>query len=148
MAASRLFTRVLRAPRVRALSTQPERVAQVPPASVAGTSMKGAPRAAGAAGAAGVPPGAADAAPGVPPRVPHRTAAGPGGARPPSKHRLLYSEIYPPLLWVLAYSTATYFALALTWNLLSRAEERGARDAELGALRRDIRAAVGGEKEI
>ncbi|WFD03670.1 hypothetical protein MOBT1_002363 [Malassezia obtusa] len=132
MAASRLFTRVLRAPRVRALSTQPERVAQVPPASVAGTSMKGAPRAAGAAGAAGVPPGAADAAPGV----------------PPAKHRLLYSEIYPPLLWVLAYSTATYFALALTWNLLSRAEERGARDAELGALRRDIRAAVGGEKEI
>ena len=78
----------------------------------------------------------------TPQAVPHRTAA-----QPTSKHRLLYSEIFPPLLRVLAYSTAAYFALHLTWGLLHRSEEGASQDAELTHLQRDIRAAAG-TKEI
>ncbi|KAI3614663.1 hypothetical protein CBS9595_003934 [Malassezia furfur] len=105
----------------------------------------------------GVPPASPQTLPpaaGTPlrgaPGVPHRTAAdaggapgGYGGARRPSKHRLVYGEVMAPMAWVLAYSTVTYFALALAWNWLARAEERAARDAELATLRTDIRATIG-----
>lgn len=98
----------------------------------------------------GVPPASPQTLPpaaGTPlrgaPGVPHRTAADAGGARRPSKHRLVYGEVMAPMAWVLAYSTATYFALALAWNWLKRAEERAARDAELATLRTDIRGAIG-----
>ncbi|WFC97100.1 hypothetical protein MBRA1_003766 [Malassezia brasiliensis] len=100
----------------------------------------------------GVPPASPQTLPpaaGTPlrgaPGVPHRTAADAGGVRRPSKHRLVYGEVIAPMAWVLAYSTATYFALALAWNWLARDEERAARDAELATLRTDIRAAIGGK---
>lgn len=84
-----------------------------------------------------LPGGAPSSAPQATARLPPR----------PSKHKLLYSEVIPPLLWVLAYSTATYFALALIWNVLKRSEERSSHETELGVLQREIRAATGA-KEI
>ncbi|WFC97456.1 hypothetical protein MYAM1_000170 [Malassezia yamatoensis] len=83
------------------------------------------------------------------PRIPHVTASEANRGRPqrPSKHRLVYSEIFGPMAWVLAYSTATYFALALVWNLLARSEEQSGQNQQISSLQRQIRAAVG-NKEI
>ncbi|PWN47036.1 hypothetical protein IE53DRAFT_371802 [Violaceomyces palustris] len=41
-----------------------------------------------------------------------------------NRHRLFYTDILPPMLRVLAYGSASYFALHLVWNLLDREEER------------------------
>lgn len=41
-----------------------------------------------------------------------------------SKHKLVYREIFPPLLRVLAYSSAVYFSLHLTWQVLDAREQR------------------------
>lgn len=53
---------------------------------------------------------------------------------------MMYTEIIPPMLRVLAYSTATYFALQLTWSLLNRSEEKAEQSTTLGHLQRDVRA--------
>jgi len=55
----------------------------------------------------------------------------------------VYSEIFPPMFRVLAYSTATYFAMHLMWVTLASAEERRAQAAEIEGLRTEIRAAQG-----
>ncbi|WFD35159.1 hypothetical protein MCUN1_002009 [Malassezia cuniculi] len=57
---------------------------------------------------------------------------------PKSKHALLYREIFPSLIKVLAYSTATYFALHLTWELLDAREQRIKQEQEISALKSDI----------
>ena len=56
------------------------------------------------------------------------------------KHALLYREIFPPLIRVLAYSTATYFALHLTWELLDAREQRIKQETEISSLQSEIRA--------
>ena len=61
-------------------------------------------------------------------------------APPKSKHALLYREIFPPLIRVLAYSTATYFALHLTWELLDAREQRIKQEREISSLQSEIRA--------
>ena len=61
---------------------------------------------------------------------------------PKSKHALLYREIFPPLLRVLAYSTATYFALHLTWELLDAHEQRIKQQSEIETMRNEIRGKV------
>ncbi|UZJ51612.1 hypothetical protein CBS101457_000932 [Exobasidium rhododendri] len=50
---------------------------------------------------------------------PHRRSTG-----PPSKHKLFYRTILPPLFRVLAYGSAVYFALHLTWQYLDGNEQR------------------------
>lgn len=68
---------------------------------------------------------------------------GRGDAPPPkSKDALMYRELFPPILRVLAYSTAAYFALHLTWSLLERREVKERQDAELQSLQSEIRHAV------
>ncbi|WFD28245.1 hypothetical protein MNAN1_003252 [Malassezia nana] len=62
-------------------------------------------------------------------------------ARTKSKHALLYSEIIPPVFRVLAYSTAAYFGMHLTWLALRNREESEAQAAELEQLRTDIQRA-------
>ena len=59
---------------------------------------------------------------------------------PKSKHVLLYREIFPPLIRVLAYSTATYFALHLTWELLDAREQRIKQETEISSLQSEIHA--------
>lgn len=41
-----------------------------------------------------------------------------------SKHKLVYREIWPPFLRVLAYASAVYFSLQLTWQYLDAREQR------------------------
>lgn len=60
-----------------------------------------------------------------------------------SRHALVYREIFPPMFRVLAYSTATYFAMHLLWVTMATEEERRAQAAELEDLRGEIRAAQG-----
>lgn len=62
-------------------------------------------------------------------------------ARPKSKHALLYSEIIPPVFRVLAYSTAAYFGLHLTWLALKNREETEAQAADMAQLRTEIQRA-------
>ena len=65
------------------------------------------------------------------------------GGRPKSQHTFLYTDIFPPMMRVLAYSTAAYFAMHLMWVTLASAEERRAQAAEIEGLRTEIRAAQG-----
>lgn len=51
---------------------------------------------------------------------------------PKSKHKLVYREIWPPLIRVLAYSSGVYFALHLGWQYLDGQEQR--------QLEQDVRA--------
>lgn len=62
-------------------------------------------------------------------------------ARPKSKHALLYSEIVPPVFRVLAYSTAAYFGMHLTWLALRNREEEAAQAADIAQLRTEIQRA-------
>ena len=72
-----------------------------------------------------------------------RGDGGRGDEPPPkSKDALMYRELFPPILRVLAYSTAAYFALHLTWSLLERREVQERQDAELQSLQSEIRHAV------
>lgn len=76
-------------------------------------------------------------------RATRRVAARPYSTGGKSRHALVYSEIFPPMFRVLAYSTATYFAMHLMWVTLASAEERRAQAAEIEGLRTEIRAAQG-----
>lgn len=66
---------------------------------------------------------------------------------PKTKHALLYSEIFPPVLKVLGYSTATYFALQLLWVHLRNQEEAAAQASELDGLKAEIRELSGASTE-
>lgn len=44
--------------------------------------------------------------------------------QPKSKHKLVYREIWPPFIRVLAYASAVYFSLQLTWQYLDGREQR------------------------
>ena len=50
---------------------------------------------------------------------PHRRTSG-----PPSRHKLFYRDIVPPLFRVLAYGSAVYFTLHLTWQYLDGREQK------------------------
>lgn len=76
-------------------------------------------------------------------RATRRVVARPYSTGGKSRHALVYSEIFPPMFRVLAYSTATYFAMHLMWVTLASAEERRAQAAEIEGLRTEIRAAQG-----
>ena len=65
-----------------------------------------------------------------------------GPAKRKSKHALMYREIFPPLIRVLAYSTATYFGLHLAWLLLEQRESGASQRAEIDALQADVRERV------
>ncbi|KDN41231.1 hypothetical protein K437DRAFT_258340 [Tilletiaria anomala UBC 951] len=64
----------------------------------------------------------------------------------PSKHRLFYRELLPPIFKVLAYSTAVYFSLHLAWTLLDRDEQRAAQAKEIQGLEEEARAAAANVK--
>ena len=53
------------------------------------------------------------------PTPPHREAKG-----PPSKHKLFYREVIPPLFRVLALGSAVYFSLHLAWQYLDGNEQK------------------------
>ena len=76
--------------------------------------------------------------------APH-AASGPrgGGPDPKAKSKLLYREIFPPMIRVLAYSTCAYFGMHLAWVLLKSDEEKRVQTAELGDMRAEIRALQG-----
>lgn len=76
-------------------------------------------------------------------RVAHRLGVRPYSTGGKSRHALVYREIFPPMFRVLAYSTATYFAMHLLWVTLATEEEKRAQAAEIDGLRTDIRAAQG-----
>lgn len=44
--------------------------------------------------------------------------------KPKSKHKLVYREIWPPFIRVLAYASAVYFSLQLTWQYLDGREQK------------------------
>ncbi|KAL4399361.1 hypothetical protein ACI68E_003740 [Malassezia pachydermatis] len=87
------------------------------------------------------PPSRPQPVPPQPQPLPSHQAAPPPPPPPKSKHALLYSDIFPPMFRVLAYSTATYFALHLAWTYLRNEEEARAQDAEITELREAIRTA-------
>ena len=53
---------------------------------------------------------------------------------PPSKHKLFYRELLPPIVRVLAYSSAAYFALHLLWTTLDTREQNQFRLGEIRSL--------------
>ena len=59
-----------------------------------------------------------------------------------SRHALMYREIIPPVLRVLAYSTLTYFTLHLTWQWLERNETGRAQQSSIEALKNEVRQKV------
>lgn len=69
--------------------------------------------------------------------------SGDGGPAPKMKAKLVYREIFPPMIRVLAYSTGAYFAMHLAWVLLKSEEEKRVQSSELGDLRDEIRACQG-----
>lgn len=58
--------------------------------------------------------------------------ADPTSAR--ARHASFYTDIVPALLRVLAYGSASYFALHLLWNLLDRDEQRQLMAKQAGQL--------------
>lgn len=50
-------------------------------------------------------------------------SGGSDNRKPASKHRLVYREIWPPLIRVLAYGSAVYFSLQLLWQYLDGLEQ-------------------------
>lgn len=61
------------------------------------------------------------------------------GAAPKLRQALLYREVFPPMIKVLAWSTGTYFLLHLTWAVLKN-EEEGVQQAHvLRTLQQSIR---------
>lgn len=64
------------------------------------------------------------------------------GGRPKSQHTFLYTDIFPPMMRVLAYSTAAYFAMHLTWLKLKNEEEKRAQTREMTQLRDEVRTSV------
>lgn len=54
---------------------------------------------------------------------PHRRST-----EPPSKHKLVYRQIFPPLIRVLAYGSAVYFSLHLVWQYLDGKEQKRLED--------------------
>lgn len=55
---------------------------------------------------------------------PSPQSSSPQDKQPKSKHKLVYREIWPPFIRVLAYASAVYFSLQLTWQYLDGREQR------------------------
>ncbi|CAO1616192.1 unnamed protein product [Jaminaea pallidilutea] len=73
---------------------------------------------------------------------------------PPSRHALVYREIWPPLLRCLGYGSAAYFGLHLLWQYLDGEEQkkleeesRSSLEAKVKEARQRIGAAAGSSKD-
>ncbi|WFD31902.1 hypothetical protein MSPP1_002943 [Malassezia sp. CBS 17886] len=87
-------------------------------------------------------PAAATARIQTPDAAPGTAHAPPPSRHPNEKHRLLYRQVLPPVIRVLAYSTMAYFALHLTWGLLNDAEEKAAQKEDMDRLKGAVRKEV------
>lgn len=56
-----------------------------------------------------------------------------------ARHKSFYSDILPPFLRVLAYGSASYFALHLTWTVLKDGEIKQEREQEIDGLQKVVK---------
>lgn len=59
--------------------------------------------------------------------------------KPPSRHKLFYRDIVPPLVRVLAYGSIVYFSLHLTWQYLDGREQKQLEDQVRSELEAQVR---------
>lgn len=80
-----------------------------------------------------------------------RNATAPPPPPPPagkSRHVLFYRDILPPMVRVLAYGSAVYFAAHLAWTYLDAQEQRTLEAYERTALEKLVREKRLGEQQL